>query len=173
MVHGSFSIPAPLIAPHNVTVVRTAPSSIEVSWLSLSLSEARGFVSSYTVAYQSGSNNFSLSAMYMSVQGNQTTVVIDGLNPDLTYHVKVWANTSAGAGVASEAIISEPLAMTGKVINNDYPILTLDMIICTTSASQETVGVAIGSLFALIFVMAVILLLGIVMWRYTNAIGIL
>ena len=96
--------------------MRITPSSIEVSWLSLSLEEARGFVSSYTVAYQSGMNNFSLLAMYISVPGNQTIVVIDGLNPDFIYHVKVWANTSAGAGMASKAIVAEPLAMTGKMI---------------------------------------------------------
>ena len=115
--------PVPITAPHNITVKRVAHTSIEVSWLSLSLEEARGFVSSYTVAYQSGQNNFSLSAMYMSVPGNQKIVVIDGLNPDFTYHVKVWANTSAGAGMASKAIVAEPLAMTGKMI--DYKGLKL------------------------------------------------
>ena len=111
----------PLTAPHSVRVMRVNPSSMEVSWQPISLAEARGFVSSYTIAYQSERNNFSLSAMKISVPGNQTIVVIDGLNPDLTYHIKVWANTSAGAGMASKAIVAEPVATTGlKCLHNCY-----------------------------------------------------
>ena len=97
---------------------------MEVSWLPLTLTEARGFVSSYTVAYDSELTSISvrLSAMYTHVPANQTTVVIDRLNPGLTYYVKVWANTSAGAGMASEAILAETL-MTGSYYDDYYIIL--------------------------------------------------
>ena len=109
----------PIIAPQNVTVKRVAHTSMEVSWLPLSLAEARGFVSSYTVAYWSGENDFSHSVVYVSIPGNQTTFVhvVDGLHPDLSYQIKVWANTSAGAGMASEATLAESLPMTGMALS--------------------------------------------------------
>ena len=55
--------------------------------------------------------------LFKNVLSNQTAVVINGLDPDFTYQVKVWANTSAGAGKASEVILVESLPMTGMMLS--------------------------------------------------------
>ena len=41
----------PSIAPKNVTISRPSPTVMVVSWIPLTYSEARGFISHYTVAY--------------------------------------------------------------------------------------------------------------------------
>ena len=82
---------------------------MKVSWVSLTLIEARGFVSSYTVAYREKTGNPTAMFIHKSVFSNLTSVVITGLHTGLAYEVQVWANTSAGAGVASEIISAEPI----------------------------------------------------------------
>lgn len=82
---------------------------MEVSWVSLNLIEARGFVSSYTVAYRRKLDSSTEMFIHKSVLSNYTHVVITGLNAEVAYEVKVWANTGAGAGVASELALAEPV----------------------------------------------------------------
>ena len=80
---------------------------MEVSWVPLSLIEARGFLSSYTVAYRGKIDSPMATFIHKSVFSNLTRVVITGLNAGLAYEVKVWANTNAGAGVVSELALAE------------------------------------------------------------------
>ena len=102
-----FSVPS--VPPHNVTVTRIAATAMEVSWVPLSLIEARGFLSSYTVAYRGKVDSAMATFIHKSVFSNLTCVVITGLNAGLAYEVKVWANTNAGAGVVSELALAEPV----------------------------------------------------------------
>lgn len=88
---------------------RISATAIEVSWVSLTLIEARGFVSSYTVAYREKTGNLAAMFIHKSVLSNHTHVIISDLDAGLAYEVQVWANTSAGAGVASEIILAEPI----------------------------------------------------------------
>ena len=41
----------PSISPRNVSITRTSLTVMVVSWIPLTLSEARGFITSYTVFY--------------------------------------------------------------------------------------------------------------------------
>lgn len=82
---------------------------MEVSWVPLSMIEARGFLSSYTVAYRGKIDRPLAMFVHKSVFSNLIHVVITGLNAGLTYEVKVWANTSVGAGDASELALAEPV----------------------------------------------------------------
>ena len=83
-----------------------------VSWNLLTLVEARGFVRNYTVFYSpvsSGSKRQQTRAMFeVTVDGNTT---IGGLNESLVYSVQVSANTGAGTGARSMAVILLVLGM--------------------------------------------------------------
>ena len=46
-----FCAAVPSMAPMGVNVTRTSATVMVVSWIPLSYSEARGFISHYTVAY--------------------------------------------------------------------------------------------------------------------------
>ena len=89
---------------------------LAVSWTPLTLSEARGFVTFYTIAYtpilNSRRRQVSQDTMYSNVSANSSSVTIVGLDGSLTYSVQVSAGTSAGQGVLSTAMVAE-LASTG------------------------------------------------------------
>ena len=76
-----------------------------ISWRPLTLAEARGFVSHYTVTYSpqiiSGGRKRQ-AAMMKVVSGMDANMTsIDGLDPDTVYNVQVSATTGGGDGVIS------------------------------------------------------------------------
>ena len=98
----------------NVRAIRTTATVIMVSWRPLTLAEARGFVSHYTVTYSpqiiSGGRKRQV-AMMEVVSGMDTNMTsIDGLDPDTVYNVQVSATTGGGDGVIS-VVISVPQGM--------------------------------------------------------------
>ena len=86
-----------------VQVARFSRSIILVSWTSLILSEARGFIINYTVAYSllaSGeSKRQTQNILYQIVSAALNEATIDGLDESTAYLVQVSASTSVGAGV--------------------------------------------------------------------------
>lgn len=84
---------------------RTSPTTMEVSWRPLTLSEARGFVTFYSIAYTPTPNSRRRQApqdtMYVNASADSSSVTIEGLDGDLAYTVTVTANTIAGSGVQS------------------------------------------------------------------------
>jgi hypothetical protein len=77
-----------------------------VSWIPLSYSEARGFISHYTVAYSpSASGRKRQSGVMMeTVSGMDASMTtVDGLDPGTVYSVQVSATNGAGVGVLSTA----------------------------------------------------------------------
>ena len=75
----------PSISPKDIEVVRISGSMMRVSWTRLTLSEARGFITHYTVAYfplSSGSKREELNILYQTV-GKESS------EPPL----KVWMDT--------------------------------------------------------------------------------
>ena len=94
----NYTVPNP---PMDVLVKRINDTHIGVSWSPLSLVEARGWITNYTVYYSPTS-----SKQYNSttVSHNLTSVVIGGLMPEVTYVVQVSASTAAGEGEKSEEL---------------------------------------------------------------------
>ena len=91
--------------PPMVQVARISGSTILVSWTSLTLSEARGFITNYTVAYSllsGGSKRQTLNIVYQIVSAALNETTIEGLDESTAYLVQVSASTSVGAGVLSE-----------------------------------------------------------------------
>ena len=102
---------APSTSPMNVRAIRTTATVMIVSWRPLTLAEARGFISHYTVTYSpqiiSGGRK-KQAAMTEVVSGMDTNAVtIDGLDPDTVYNIHVSATTGGGDGVIS-VVISVP-----------------------------------------------------------------
>ena len=93
----------------NVSVERISHTEMRVSWQPLSLSEARGFVQSYTIAYTPVLNTRKRQDSTMSVDadGSASSVDIAGLEEDLVYSVQVSAGTGAGMGEQSAIIQAE------------------------------------------------------------------
>ena len=79
-----------------------------ISWRPLTLAEARGFVSHYTVTYSpqiiSGGRKRQVAMMEVVAGMDSSMVTIDGLDPDTVYNVQVSATTGGGDGVNSVVI---------------------------------------------------------------------
>ena len=93
----------------DVSIDRTSPTVMVVSWTPLSYVEARGFISHYTVAYSSqtsdGRKRQVLDTMFQTVPDkDSSTTRIEGLDPDTGYTVQVSATTGAGRNEFSPAI---------------------------------------------------------------------
>ena len=95
----------------NVTVERTSPTTMDVSWRPLTLFEARGFVTFYSIAYTPTPNSRrrqpSQDTMYVNASADSSSVTIEGLDGDLAYSVTVSAGTRAGIGAESTIIAVE------------------------------------------------------------------
>ena len=114
---------------------RISGSTMEVFWTPLTLTEARGFVRTYTVSYgqASGSNQQEEQEM---APGDVDQTVVTGLQEEEAYYVQVWANTAAGAGVRSRIVIVQP------------PLTT-------TGTGLPDTGAIIGGVVAIVIVVAI------------------
>ena len=77
-----------------------------VSWIPLTLSEARGFITSYTVFYspQVSRTKQEPNTMQKTVSGDVNQTTIDDLDPNTAYDVQMSANTNGGVSALSEVI---------------------------------------------------------------------
>ena len=90
-------------------MVRISGSMMRVSWIRLTLSEARGFITHYTVAYfplSSGSKREELYILDQTVGNDSSEATIEGLDGYSAYAVQVSASTAAGDGGYGGAIIA-------------------------------------------------------------------
>ena len=87
-----------------------------VSWIPLNYSEARGFISHYTVTYTpviSGRKRQFLATMTQAVSGmDANTTRIEGLEPETDYIVQVSTTNGAGTSILSAALL---LTSTGVI----------------------------------------------------------
>ena len=110
-----FVATVPSMAPMGVNVTRTSATVMVVSWIPLSYSEARGFISHYTVAYSpltSGRKRQSAVTISERVSGmNANNTVIQDLASNVEYIVLVSATNGAGTIQSSAARV--PLFVKG------------------------------------------------------------
>ena len=108
----SFLAPPPV---QNVQVTRINGTAANVTWDLISITEARGTLTNYTVTLtpqsvssrrrrQTPNNGGSIS---VTVSPQQSSVVVGGLNPSLQYQVSVSATTAGGGqGNTSDPVIA-------------------------------------------------------------------
>ena len=89
----------PVSGPHDVQIMRLTSTQLAVRWEPLSLEEARGFITHYTVTAEPASTLRRRQAqvpLSVTVDPNTTRAVFDGLSSVLTYLVTVSASTAVG-----------------------------------------------------------------------------
>ena len=81
-----------------------------VSWTSLSLTEARGFITNYEISYWTvGSDGLDITSV--QVPGDETSVVLNGLDPDSEYYITMSASTAVGqSDISTPLLLSLPTA---------------------------------------------------------------
>ena len=97
---------------------RIYPTVMVVSWTPLTLSEARGFITSYTVFYSpqvSRGKQQEPHTMQKAVSGNVNQTTINGLDPNTAYDIQMSANTIAGASALSRVISAPVPSDTGNI----------------------------------------------------------
>ena len=94
------------MAPANVAVVRVNMTAIKVSWDSIPIETAQGFILQYLVVYQlqDGRN-----PQEIFVGPTANSVVINDLTPGMFYGATVAGITSAGEGAESPITYEEGL----------------------------------------------------------------
>ena len=92
---------APPISPSNIKVDKMG-SKMSVSWDPLTPEQARGFVTSYTIAYAKEGGSRKRQILEKVVPGTENSTVIEGLDPNQDYSVSIRANTKAGGVKVSD-----------------------------------------------------------------------
>lgn len=82
---------------------------MNVSWVQLTLDEARGFVTGYTIRYDTLESRRRRAVVMEVVHPDSTYKVIGGLGFTESYSITVSASTSAGEGIDSA-----PFVISGK-----------------------------------------------------------
>ena len=84
-----------------------------VSWRPLSRSEARGFITNYTITYwRVGSNAANASTITVSGEDASSAIIIN-LDPNSDYYFTVSAGTVQGVGNVSVAMVI-PIQSSGQ-----------------------------------------------------------
>ena len=102
---------APSTAPKDVSIDRTSPTVMVVSWTPLSYVEARGLISHYTVAYSpqtsDGRKRQATGQLTIDVPGmDSSTVTINDLDPETGYSVSVSGTTGGGVSEMSTPVFN-------------------------------------------------------------------
>lgn len=92
----------PSVAPSGVSLIRVNSTTLRVSWQQLSLDDARGFITNYTVTYMASASRRQLTMV--TVSADESSAIIPGLPPTVRYGVSVRAWTSAGPGPMSDVV---------------------------------------------------------------------
>ena len=79
--------------------------SVNVTWMNLTLAEARGWITNYTVHYWDVATETRSIAHNSSASSDKTSLVIDGLDVFRTYNIVLTASTVMGAGTDSTVFV--------------------------------------------------------------------
>jgi hypothetical protein len=103
--------------PRDVSVMRSSATVMVVSWIPLNYTEARGFISHYTVTYspmRNGRKRQGIDNMNQTVPGmDANTTRIERLDANTDYIVQVSATNGAGTSEPS-LVIMATLPVEGK-----------------------------------------------------------
>ena len=111
--HTSITHSAPT-AVHNIASRRINNTAVYITWDPLTLSQARGFLTNYTITLSpvSLSQEKRASIITRTVPASQAMIVVTDLEPEQLYYITVAGSTSIGLGLPSEIITSAPLNQT-------------------------------------------------------------
>lgn len=87
---------------------------MNITWVKLSLEEARGVVTGYTVSYDTLDSRRRKEAILEFAQPEDSYKVISGLGFTTSYSITVSASTAVGQGTSSS-----PIIVNGKCLGSD------------------------------------------------------
>ena len=89
--------------------MRLISNQFEVKWEPVSLEEALGFITHYTVTAEPASTQRRQAGGTLSVTvgANSTRAVLDGLSPVLTYWITVSASTVVGTSTSNNRCLAK------------------------------------------------------------------
>ncbi len=96
---------APNTAPERVGASRLNATHMNVSWVKLTLEEARGFVTGYTISIDTLETRRKRAVRMEMIHPDSSNKLIGGLGFTESYSVTVSARTTAGDGISSSAIL--------------------------------------------------------------------
>ena len=94
-------------SPENVEVSRINGTAMIISWSLIPITDSNGIIGSYHITYIPATINGI--SENVTVSGNESSVIITGLDVDVAYSVSVSASTGAGMGNDSDPVIVETL----------------------------------------------------------------
>ena len=95
----------PSIGPHNITVDRLNGTAMNVSFVKLSLVEARRLTVTYFITYApSSSRKRQAGKKTVAVSDGSSHKIITGLDPKIQYTVRMFAAAGSNAGPTSEVL---------------------------------------------------------------------
>uniref|UniRef100_A0A8C8EXZ8 Protogenin n=1 Tax=Oncorhynchus tshawytscha TaxID=74940 RepID=A0A8C8EXZ8_ONCTS len=117
----------PLRAPE-LSLTSRSPTDIQVSWQPLAAKLSRGRVSAYRLSYRTSADQ---AVTQLELPGEKTQYLLEGLQPDTIYLLRIAAATSVGWGEQSAWTSHRtPKASSAKVPL--APELQLEPLNCTT-----------------------------------------
>jgi len=101
----------PEVSPTITDIQRTSPTTISISWTALTLIQAQGFVSNYTIKYHPALERRKRqqpNVMSKTIDVNVTSTTLENLDETSAYSVQISANNGAGSGVFTMPPVSVP-----------------------------------------------------------------
>uniref|UniRef100_A0A8C6UMT1 Protogenin n=1 Tax=Neogobius melanostomus TaxID=47308 RepID=A0A8C6UMT1_9GOBI len=125
----------PLRAPE-LSLTSRSPADIQVSWQPLPDKLSRGQVSAYRLSYRTSTDN---AVTQMELPGEKTRHLVEKLQPDTIYLLRIAAATSVGWGEPSAWTSHRtPKASSAQVPGS--PELHLEPLNCTTIVARWQLG---------------------------------
>ncbi len=138
-----------------------------VSWKPLTLSEARGFITFYTIEYYPSPNNKKRQApsdiMRVNVSADSSSAIIDGLDESRDYVVQVFASTRAGSGETSSQQIEKSLRDIGNNCNAAIFLFHCNSISIGSGGNDTVLGIVVGVVLPVVLVVVLVVIILIVM----------
>ena len=95
----------PRYGPRVTNITRLSGGSVAVSWVPLTLEEARGFITEYTVTAQpANTQRRQERTVTVSVPPSERMAMVEGLEHTLAYWVSVSASTAAGTSTNNSRV---------------------------------------------------------------------
>jgi len=94
----------PNISPHDVRISRSSSTTASVLWKKLTIVEARGFITNYTISYQPLSMKREVQTFNKVEKGNKENSLLMGLEENSKYLLRIAASTNEGVGKYSNPI---------------------------------------------------------------------
>ena len=91
----------PNVAPKDIAVTRIDSTTVNITWKSMTLEGARGFITAYIITYDTIEGRRRREATKVEVTPETKYKVIGSLDPRQSYVVTVSAATKEGEGVRS------------------------------------------------------------------------